>query len=484
MSENSSSIRVRFAPSPTGYLHVGGARTALYNFLTAKKMKGSFVLRIEDTDQERSTEESLRMQIQDLKWLGLDWNEGPDADTLEDHGEYGPYRQSQRLEIYKKYADELLQSGKAYYCFHTDEEVKAGTNPKEGHFISQYRDLGLEEAKTKLQNGESAVVRFRNDVEKDYRMQDLVREEVVFPSHMVGDFVIIRSSGMPVYNFCCVVDDYLMKISHVFRAEEHLSNSLRQLMIYEALGWEPPRFGHLSLILGEDKQKLSKRHGATSCNEFMQQGYLPEALNSFIALSGWSSPSGKEILTPEELLAEFDLDRFSVSGAVFDATKLKWVNASMMRDLADDELWSRVQKQMKVLGEEFDLPQGEKVVAALKSSAETLNELIEKVKPLSDSFFQVSEQGKETLGWEETKKVVQKWISLIEEKEGDVTEEEFSSYQNQVKSDCQVKGKHLFMPLRVAVIGQPHGVDLQKVVPLLSRESLKRRAQVCIDQMN
>ena len=472
-------IRVRFAPSPTGYLHVGGARTALYNYLTAQKLKGTFVLRIEDTDLERSTEESLRMQMDDLKWLGLTWDEGPEYETLKDVGEYGPYRQSQRLEIYQKHIQQLLEGNQAYYCFHTDEEVKEKTNPKLGHFISEYRDLPLVEAKKRIESGESAVVRFRNDKENDYKMNDLVRDEVTFPSHMVGDFVIFRSNGMPVYNFCCVVDDHLMKISHVFRAEEHLSNSLRQLMIYEAFGWEPPQFGHLSLILGEDKQKLSKRHGATSCNEFMKEGYLPEAINNFIALCGWSSPSGKEVLQPSELLEEFSLDRFATSGAVFDQTKLKWMNAMHLRALSDEELWQRVQEYMKISGEEFQLEKGEVAVAAMKPAAETLKEMVEKLRPLS-AQFSIHENAKEVLTWESSSKVIRMWQELLSEKEGFISEEEFTSYQDRIKNECEVKGKFLFMPLRVSVIGQPHGVDLQKVVPLIGRQELAQRAGQCL----
>ena len=239
---SSKPVRVRFAPSPTGYLHVGGARTALYNYLYAKKMGGKFILRIEDTDLERSTEEALRMQIADLKWLKLYWDEGPQSDNLEDKGDFGPYRQSQRKEIYQRYADQLLEEGYAYYCFMTDEEidaqreelVKAGKPPQ---VQSPYRDLPMEEAKKRIEAGEKPVIRFRVGEKKDYTIQDMVRGEVVFPSDMVGDFVLIRSNGMPVYNFCCAIDDALMDITHVFRAEEHLSNTLRQLMIYEALGF-------------------------------------------------------------------------------------------------------------------------------------------------------------------------------------------------------------------------------------------------------
>ncbi|MES3037182.1 MAG: glutamate--tRNA ligase, partial [Bdellovibrionota bacterium] len=280
----SAKVRVRFAPSPTGYLHVGGARTAFYNYLYAKRMGGEFILRIEDTDEARNTDESLRMVLHDLKWLGMNWDEGPDEKTLGDKGSYGPYKQSHRKEIYQQVAQEIIKSGKAYYCFMTDAETEAqraaataaGTH---AHVVSPYQDMPLEEALKKKAAGERAVVRFKTkNLKKDYQLNDLVRGEITFPSDMVGDFVLLRSDGMPVYNFCCVVDDHMMKISHVLRAEEHLNNTLRQMMIYESMGWALPQFGHLSVVLDEDRQKMSKRRGATSCFQFMEEGYLPEAL--------------------------------------------------------------------------------------------------------------------------------------------------------------------------------------------------------------
>jgi nondiscriminating glutamyl-tRNA synthetase len=255
------------------------------------------------------------MQLADLKWLGYKYDEGVDPDTLKDFGPYGPYRQSQRLAIYREHADQLLKSGRAYYCFLTDEEIekqreaamKAGRPPQVN---SPYRDMSLKDAEKKIAAGEKAVVRFKvPDLTREYAFHDLVRGEVKFPSDMVGDFVCLRSGGMPVYNFCCVVDDALMKMTHVLRAEEHLSNTLRQMMLYEAFGYALPQFGHMSIILGPDKQKLSKRHGATSVNEYKEKGYLPEALSNFIALLGWSSPKAQEILSMDEMIEQFSTDR-------------------------------------------------------------------------------------------------------------------------------------------------------------------------------
>ena len=252
-----SKVRVRFAPSPTGYLHVGGARTALYNYLFAKHHGGDFILRVEDTDLERSTDESMKMQISDLQWLDIPWVEGPNPKTLDDMGPYGPYRQSRRKEIYQEHADRLLSEGRAYYDFRTDAELDAlkaaalAADPAKQYQVEAPPVVvGVEDARKRIAAGEKAAVRFRTREKRDYVLHDLVRGDVTFPSDMVGDFVCIRSNGMPVYNFCCVIDDALMKMTHIFRAEEHLPNTLRQMMLYEAFGYEMPLFGHLVVYLG------------------------------------------------------------------------------------------------------------------------------------------------------------------------------------------------------------------------------------------
>lgn len=487
----SNDIRVRFAPSPTGYLHVGGARTALFNYLFAKKHNGTFVLRIEDTDVERSTEESMRMQIRDLHWLGLRWDEGIHPETLQDMGEYGPYRQSQRLDIYKKYADQLLSEGKAYYCFLTDEEISQQRElaQKEGRppqVQSPYRNLPLDEAKQRLSQGESAVVRLKTpDEKRDYVLNDLVRNEVVFPSDMVGDFVLLRSSGMPVYNFCCAVDDALMKISHVFRAEEHLSNTLRQMMIYEGLGFKVPQFGHFSIILGQDRQKLSKRHGATSIKQYEDMGYLPEAMNNFLALLGWSHPDGKEILSLEELKDSFATDRVNSAPAVFDEQKLKWVNSMHLRALPNDELWARLQPFFDKEGLKLpdDRSWQHKALEVYKSNMELLTDGPERFRPLSEQGFALSEAAQEVLAWESSKTVISAWQNKIAALNREfLTEEQFGQVQNEIKDECGVKGKFLFMPIRVAVIGEPQGAELKILVPLLKSKVLLERAQLALSK--
>lgn len=479
-------VRVRFAPSPTGYLHVGGARTALYNYLFAKNQGGTFVLRIEDTDLERSTEESMRMQIGDLVWLGLKWDEGPDPVTLKDVGPHGPYRQSQRTHIYMEHANRLLAKGLAYYDFRTDEELeklKADAAAKGNtHYQIERPDplVPLDEARKRVASGEKAAIRFLIREKRDFVLNDLIRGEVTFPSDMVSDFVIMRSNGMPVYNFCCVVDDATMDITHVLRAEEHLSNTVRQMMLYEAFGYPLPRFGHMSIILGSDRQKLSKRHGATSCNEYNERGYLPEALNNFVALLGWSSPKGDEILSGEQMIEQFSTDRLHAAPAVFDEQKLLWVNATHVRGLSNDELWQRVKPVLDKEG--IAVPQDRewlgKALELFRPRMSTLLDAAQLFRPLSDSVFSVGEESKEVLSWAETRKVWDAWeAGLVAHGADFLSEGDFNALQDKVKDAVGVKGKHLFMPIRVAVIGKPSGAELKELVPLLPKASLLKRVQ-------
>ena len=304
------SVRVRFAPSPTGNLHIGNARACIYNYLFAKRMGGKLILRVEDTDLERSKKEYEDSMVSNMKWLGVTFDEGP-----ENPGDYGPYRQSERKEIYQKHADQLLEEGKAFYCFCTDEELeqmreKAIAEGRDPIYDGTWRDFPLEEARERITAGAKAVIRFKVPA-KDYELNDKVRGNVKFPQGMVGDFVIIRSNGMPTYNFCCVVDDALMKISHVIRGEDHLNNTVRQLMVYEAFGFTAPEFAHASLLIGEDRQKLSKRHGATSVVQYQEDCFLPQALSNYLCLLGWSHPDEKDVFTNEEVTELFDLNRFN-----------------------------------------------------------------------------------------------------------------------------------------------------------------------------
>ncbi|NQZ00493.1 MAG: glutamate--tRNA ligase [Bdellovibrionales bacterium] len=487
----SNSVRVRFAPSPTGFLHVGGARTALYNYLFAKKHGGSYILRVEDTDEERSTEESMKMQIQDMTWLGLHWDEGVDPSTFGDKGDNGPYRQSQRRDTYKQYVDRLLESGKAFYCFMTEEQIdqkreqlKAAGLPLQ--LKSDYRDMSLEEAKAKLAEGEAAVVRFRiPDQNKEYTFNDLVRGEVTANSDAVGDFAIVRASGMPVYNFVCAVDDALMKITHVLRGEDHLNNTVKQIMILEALEMNLPEFGHLSTILGPDKSKLSKRHGATSCDQYRHMGVLPEALLNFIALLGWSHPEGEEVFSLKNLEENFSSDRLNASPAVFDETKLKWVNAMHLRKLSGEQLWAEIQPHLDQAGLSFDKSSEWKAKALelFKPYMELLSDSVNLFAPLDDSKFAIAEEATEALTWESSPVVLQTWLEILRSHGGEtLSEEDFSEAQNKIKKDATVKGKFLFMPIRVGIIGKPHGAELKILVPLMEKSSLIERAEKALEK--
>lgn len=488
-SKTNTPIRVRFAPSPTGSLHLGGARTALYNYLFAKNQGGEFILRCEDTDLERSSEESLRTQLADLAWLGLNWDEGIDAITLEDKGDHAPYRQSKRTANYIKHAEQLISKGQAYYCFLTDEDVlKQKEQAKEKGSVYQitspYRYLSLSEAKAKIAAGEKATVRFKiPEQDVNYTFTDLVRGEVTLPSHMVGDFVLMRTNGMPVYNFCCVIDDAAMEITHVLRGEEHLSNTLRQLMLYEVFNYKKPEFGHLSMILGENKKKLSKRDAAVSCDDFKQQGFLPQAVLNYVALLGWSSKSGEEVFSFDNLIKDFSVERVNAAAAVFDIKKMRWINQHHIRMLSKKDLWEKLQPFFKQANLDLntDPKWQDKSLELFTQNLEVLSDAIELYKPLADNIFDIKPESHEVLEWEATKPVIKSWIEQVEAINTDyLSADEFNEILNNIKTQCDVKGKNLFMPIRVAIIGAPHGAELKSLVPLLKKEVLLARANTCI----
>src|SRR5262249_7043568 len=324
-------MRVRFAPSPTGKLHVGNARTALFNWLLARGQGGRFVLRIEDTDAERSTRESEAAITRDLSWLGLDWDEGPDVD-----GPHGPYRQSERLHLYASYAAELLAADKAYHCFCSTAQLEAERQEalatgRPAHYAGTCRRLSKAQAAARMAAGERPAIRFRVPHEHDVVFTDAVRGEVRFQSEVIGDPVIVRADGHPAYNYAVVVDDAWMEITHVIGGEDHISNTPRQLLLYEALGFTPPIFAHLSMVMGPDHAPLSKRHGATSVGEFRARGYLPEALVNYLALIGWSPGGNDELLPIDELARRFSLDHVGHSAGVFDEEKLAWANRHYLK---------------------------------------------------------------------------------------------------------------------------------------------------------
>ncbi|MBF0360198.1 MAG: glutamate--tRNA ligase [Oligoflexia bacterium] len=489
VSKSNSVVRTRYAPSPTGYLHVGGARTALYCYLWAKNQGGKFILRIEDTDAARSTREFESAQIADLHWLGIDYDEGPGQGTDKDNGSFGPYRQSERLHIYKEKAEWLIGKGQAFYCFCTEEELerkKEEANSKElaPHYDGTCRKLSLEEAKKRLAQGERATVRFKV-YNKSYAFRDHVRGDVEFPEGMVGDFVILRSDGFPVYNYCCVVDDWLMQISHVMRAEEHLPNTLRQLMLYEAFGVTPPEFAHMSLLVGDDRQKLSKRHGATSVTFYKEEAYLKEAMVNYLVQLGWSHPEEKDIFDLDELIAKFSIDRFSKSPAVFDLQKLKWFNGQYLRKKSNEELVAaaspfipqdhpfhkqKVEWQLKCLG-------------FFKNYIDFYKEFASAMEIVFNDSIEDDKELRDILAFETTPTMfqyLQSELSKIESTDSVghdlfISEELFDRWSNEIKTNLKIKGKNLFLGMRALLTGRGHGLELKSLLPLTPIKIIKSR---------
>jgi glutamyl-tRNA synthetase len=474
------SVRVRFAPSPTGYLHIGGARTALYNWLYARATGGTFVLRIEDTDLERSKREYEELQMQDLKWLGITHDEGPDKPNPK----YAPYRQSERLDIYMKYALELVHQGLAYYDFCTDEELeamkaKAEAEGRDPRYDAKWREPAYkDEAMKRIQAGEKAAIRFRAPL-KPYTLNDEVKGSVTYPENMVGDFVIMRSTGLPVYNFCCVIDDMTMDITHVIRGEDHLNNTVRQLMIYEAFKKTPPVFAHVSLLIGSDRQKLSKRHGATSVHLYKEENYLPEALCNYLTLLGWSHPDETDIFSKEQIAPIFSTKRFSAHSAIYDLVKLKWVNGQHLRNLPTKDLISQVAEVAPKNHAFFSQTNEwkESCVELLKNHSEFVGDIVKLMDQLIlDENVEMNDELKEILAWESTPKIIAFIKAELEKIEGPFpTVEQFNSWSDSVKKELAIKGKPLFMGLRAALTGKGHGPDLKFIIPLTPLSVLKKR---------
>jgi nondiscriminating glutamyl-tRNA synthetase len=475
-------IRVRYAPSPTGHLHIGNARTALFNYLYARSKGGKFIIRIEDTDQKRNIEGGEESQLKYLKWLGMDWDEGVDVG-----GKYGPYRQSERNDIYQKYYNELLEKGLAYKCYCTEGEIEKEREEQMAknetpHYSGKCRHLTVQEQQQLEAEGRQPSIRFKVPQGKTFSFDDMVKGQVSFESDGIGDHVIVKKDGIPTYNFAVTIDDHLMEISHVLRGDDHISNTPKQLMIYEALGWTPPIFGHMTLIVNESRKKLSKRD--ESIIQFIEQyeelGYIPEALFNFIALLGWSPEGEEEIFTKEEFINIFDPNRLSKSPALFDKQKLAWMNNQYMKQIELDRVV------------EFALPHLIKSGCVKETRTEEENawvhELIAlnqermsygaEIVELSELFFneevRVDEEAKEILAEEQVPEVLSAFLTEIENLEP-FTAEEIKKAVKTVQKSTGHKGKKLFMPLRVATTGQMHGPDLMKTIELLGKEKVKTR---------
>lgn len=471
-----SKLKVRFAPSPTGPLHIGGARSALFNYLAAAHDGGEMVLRIEDTDLERSKREYEDEIIKSLRWLGLEWSEGIDVG-----GDNGPYRQTERLDIYQQYIDKLLKSGQAYYCFCTEAELEAerqellsrGELPR---YLGKCRSLTGEECETRIKQGEKPVVRFRVPENRVYTVNDLVRGQVNFESSNIGDFIIAKSDGIPTYNFAVVIDDNLMGITDVIRAEEHLSNTPRQLMIYEALGFDTPRFAHISLILGEDHQKMSKRHGATSLMAYREMGYLPEAMFNFLALMGWSPEGEEQILSPEQIIQAFTLDRVSKSPAVFDLDKLNWINQQYLKQKTSGELLDLLKSfiEQGPYAEPFFSLDAAKRNILVEAVRDYLVGLTDITKYLELFFAPPQYEGEalEVLQHEGVKPMLEAFAEQAQDFENpDQAKQVIKAFIKQ----NGLKPKDVYMPLRSALTGNIHGPELNSLLCIWGKEECRNR---------
>ncbi|HXI28201.1 MAG TPA: glutamate--tRNA ligase, partial [Vicinamibacterales bacterium] len=469
-------MRVRFAPSPTGKLHVGNARTALFNWLLARGQGGTFVLRIEDTDAERSTRESEAAILRDLRWLGLDWDEGPDVD-----GPHGPYRQSERLHLYQSYATELLSAGKAYYCFCSTAQLEAERQEalatgRAQHYAGTCRRLAPEQAAARIAAGEHPAIRFRVPEDRDVVFTDAVRGEVRFQTEVIGDPVIVRADGNPAYNYAVVVDDALMEVTHVIRGEDHISNTPRQLLLYEALGFTPPIFAHLSMVMGPDHAPLSKRHGATSVGEFRSKGYLPEALVNYLALIGWSPGGNDELLPIDELARRFSLDHVGHSAGVFDEEKLAWANRHYLK-VADPRRLAELAAPYFAAAGVAMAPdaRGLEFLAAAMAMASASVDRLEQVPARLAFLFDYDPA--RALGDGQTADEMRAAgaravVAALADELGPaprLDRETFREIANRVKARTSQKGKALFHPIRVVLTGRPDGPELDLAVPAIDR---------------
>lgn len=481
-------VRVRFAPSPTGYLHIGGLRTALYNYLFARNNKGKFILRIEDTDRTRYVEGAIENLINSLEWAGIDIDEGVvmEDGKITQKGEYGPYIQSERLDIYKKYVDELIENGYAYYCFCSKErldEVREeqkikGLIPKYDGFC---RNIPIEEAKKRIANGEEYVVRLKLPLNKDIKFYDIVRGNITINTDDIDDQVLLKSDGYPTYHLAVVVDDHLMNITHIVRGEEWLASAPKHVFLYEAFGWEVPEYVHLPTVLNKDRKKLSKRQGDVSVEDFRESGYLPEGLINYLALVGWSPESNEEILSMEDLIEQFSFERVSKTGGIFDKNKLNWVNGHYIRKSSTERITDLAIPYLIESGyiTEEDVENRydwiNTMVSTVQESLSTIKEVPDKV----DIFFgkEVELENEEVLEVLKGEQVPTLFAALREELDSvEELDEEFSKrLMKKIQKKTGIKGKNLFMPVRSALTGNLHGPELADVIYVLGKQNILKR---------
>lgn len=483
--ESNSEVRVRIAPSPSGNLHIGTARTALFNYLFAKKNHGKYVLRIEDTDLERSSQAYIDNIYDSLKALGLNWDEGPDVG-----GPYGPYQQSERFDIYPKYAKKLMDMGYAYECFCTQEELDAEKeesikNKKPHKYSGKCRNLTEEEKEKLRAQGRKPSIRFHVP-EGETSYDDMVKGHLHFDNSLIGDFVIMKSNGTPTYNFAVVIDDMEMKISHIIRGEDHISNTAKQIMIYNALGAEVPKFGHLGMILAPDRSKLSKRHGATAVSEFVEKGYLTEALVNFVALLGWSPSDGHEIKTLDEIAADFRISEVSSSNSIFEYDKLNWMNGQYIKKMDLAKLTQLVKPYLSCYDlSEYTEKQLERIVEVTREPITILSELTNDTKYFFGKDVEIEPDVQEKiLNGEVAKKVLpyvienelDKWNFDDEEK----LHEQLADLRTYFKEQHGIKPKETMWAIRAAVTGRTHGADMVATLILLGKDRVVYRIKKAV----
>ncbi len=487
-----STPRLRFAPSPTGGLHIGTARTALFNWLAARNMKGRLLLRIEDTDIKRSDKLYEELIIKDLKWIGLDWDEF--------------YRQSERIEIYKKYADKLLNENKAYRCFCSAERLEELKNKlysegKMSKYDNRCRDLTSEEIGINLRSEKSYTIRFKVD-QCEIKFNDLIRDEIKFNSEVIGDFIILKSDGTPSYNFAVVIDDSDMKITHVLRGEDHITNTASQIMLFKSLGFSIPQFAHLSMILGKDGAKLSKRHGSQTISEFREEGYLSEAIANYLALLSWAPRNIEEIFEIKDIVKSFKIEDISKSPAIFDLDKLNWINGNHIRKKSNDELYNLIVPFVLRSGilEERQLEEGEesklkllKCIDTFKDHLKVLSGFPELIRDFFiDDVIEYSYEAAQMLKLESSVIVMESILKKLNNfhtakaagKDFIFNEEDCKNILSELADDLkefQIKGKNLYMPIRSALTGKTHGPELPKVLTILGIETCIGRIRQAIN---
>ncbi|EDP75609.1 glutamate--tRNA ligase [Hydrogenivirga sp. 128-5-R1-1] len=461
-------VKTRFAPSPTGYLHLGNARTAIFSYLFARHNGGEFVLRIEDTDRERSRREYEEMLLKDLEWLGMEWDEF--------------YRQSERFDIYREYVEKLLQSGHAYPCFCTPEELEEERKEaqKRGvayRYSGKCRALSPDEVESLKREGKSFTIRFRVPEGEEVVFEDLVKGYISINADDFGDFVIVRSDGSPTYNFVVVVDDALMGITHVVRGEDHIPNTPKQILIYRALGFEVPRFAHLPVILGEDRSKLSKRHGAVSVKNYREEGFLPEALFNYLCLLGWSPPgSEREIFSKEELIGLFDLKDVNSAPAVFNRDKLRWMNGVYIREVVSlERLYEAILPFLESAGYDVsDEDYVRKVLERTRDAYDTFTEAVEKLRPFFVDEVDISPEFWGRLEDMRSYEVLSAFVAKLEGRDID-TPEDVKALAKEIQKELGVKPKEIWHSLRIALTGQLEGVGIDVLLSTLPKERIIRR---------